>query len=189
MTTPPTKSPGLICRVERLRNSIFENGKISSHVERCEACQRFLQKNSALQHALTGAARTGQTTASPFLEQKILRSLTPPASAQTRPTLWTPALLSGALATALAVVALIQQSPQQAPSGSVLTKTLQLQEEPALKLALWEILSPKTEELLSAAPLQNEAEAVYSEALSAVHFLAMNFLPTTPQGLSGRTDE
>jgi hypothetical protein len=53
--------------------------------------------------------------------------------------------------------------------------------KPALPVPAGESSWPNTAELLQKDPLQDEANSVYSDARSAVNFLAINFLPSTPQ--------
>jgi hypothetical protein len=94
-----------------------------------------------------------------------------------------PLLAWAGAAAALAAVAVVFFRP--APSEDVATA-----KEPVPNLGqvlvaaenlsdgLWNTLKPSALDLSSAKPLQQEIESVYSDARSALDFLALNFLPS-----------
>ncbi|HTQ29988.1 MAG TPA: hypothetical protein VMI53_02155 [Opitutaceae bacterium] len=55
----------------------------------------------------------------------------------------------------------------------------------------WAAFTPSVDALLKQDPLQTEVDSVYADARSAVHFLALNFLPSAPvePGRNGETPQ
>ncbi len=83
-------------------------------------------------------------------------------------------------AVALAALALVSTRWIAAPQAT--PPVLQANASHAIE-EMWDRIQPSTDAILDAAPLQNEVDAVYSDARSAIGFLALNFLPSTSESI------
>jgi hypothetical protein len=158
----------------------------------CEDCQQFFGACDALTAALKRDAVRQWRDAPPGLEQTIIRAV----NLSTRESAHLPrgsgAWMSFAVVAACALgVMLVYQS--RAPAGSAVPASAANVAtanavDPATLAAANEIIAsvpsdllaemqPKAEALLQQDPLQNEVDAIASDARTAVSFLARNFLP------------
>jgi hypothetical protein len=183
-------------------------GPGSAHVATCEDCQAFFATCDELDLALTRSAAREWSEPPANLEQNILRAVRldaaeasrldsePGKSAAPRLAPWT---LTGAVAcAAFALVALQDRFVPVRPieTAPVARATVQpvadaaTSNDPAVLAKARELIAsvpilseirPRTEALLQQDPLQNEVDALKSDARHAVRFLAMNFLPTSAE--------
>lgn len=154
---------------------------VSRHLETCPACRADDAAHARLCEALRAEAAGGRAAAPPFLAGRIVHTLAarPPA---TSPRFgWLAVGLTGTTALAAVVLALALRfwpSPNP-PATPSLTNS---GPKPLAPTLLAETALPAAERLLELSgtldlPLQNELDAVMSDARSAVQFLASNFLP------------
>ncbi len=195
--------PGLTCRLARFWSSVlidgaagYSPGWLLRHLEGCPCCQEYLVADRALERSLRQAAIRVPHSPPPFLQARILNTLkrsTQPAP----PSHWPrTAVLPASMAAGLALLTLILYHPPSQPDATGTPRPSSapssgLRSRQAAELNLWTLVPPcppAAAALLDASPLQNEADAVYADALSAVRFLAMNFLPIT-SGSSGPESE
>lgn len=180
--------PRFMCRVARGSLSIFGDttgpeprGPGAGHVAGCEDCQSFFAVEDdftrVLKRDAAGIAR--QTPAG--MEERLLRAIAESAegsapmgaeSRRRRGARWgAMAGLAGAMACAVAVFAYYQS---KTPRGGTATP------DGGVSVAGqdWTTLQPSAEALLTGEVLQNEADAMLSDAQSAMRFLERNFLLT-----------
>jgi hypothetical protein len=193
--------PRFTCRLARGALAIFgdtANGPVprgpgAAHVAACADCQRFFAAGDELDRALRCDAAAEWHESPADLGASILRAVrqsTPPPRPRVHYGLW----LSFAGASAAVALAFLvyQRPPPIAPAlpptpvaPTVTTST----SDPAIFAAARQLIAavptdlldemrPRAEALLAQDPLQNEVEAMESDARSAVRFLALNFLPT-----------
>ncbi|MCX6951236.1 MAG: hypothetical protein NTV51_03490 [Verrucomicrobia bacterium] len=192
-----TERPRLICRVVQGWVSVVGDGAAPApggwgarHVAGCACCQGFFGMGRELDAALRRGAQTQFVAAAPGLEQRINDAIARSVREAAAPTRRSrPGLAMGSWALAgaaasLVVAVLVSQrlaGPAEATRnpGAPLVST----GEPDGSLTgdgLLDRWEPKATALLEGEPLQREVEAVYSDARSALGFLALNFLPKTP---------
>jgi len=191
--------PRFTCRLVRGCLSVLGDttagtprGPGAAHVATCADCQEFFSAGNELELALKRDAAREWRDAPTGLEQQILRAVdraAPAPAARGSRTGW----LSLAGATACAVVAALvyqQQTqpialPATAPARATAVAstadpamvTVARQIVAAVPTDLFVQMQPQAEALLRQDPLQNEVDAVKSDARTAVRFLARNFLP------------
>lgn len=207
MKNSPSAESRFTCRVVRGCLSIFGDtsgpeprGLGASHVAACEDCQQFFGACNELALALKRDAVREWRDAPGNLEQNIMRAVnlaareTAPATRSSRGA-WMSFAAVGACAVAVALV-LQFRTPTSGPltttqanaaaAIAVDPDTLAAASEALASLPadLLAQVQPKAQELLQQDPLQNEVDAIASDARKAMGFLARNFLPTSPDQAS-----
>ena len=181
MKNPPSSHPRLRCRLVRLWTP--DAGPRSRHVESCADCREYFQASDALESALRRDAVRHAPEFPAGLERSILLAIreSGPAPAPARQRLgW---LAATAVAVAAAVVAIITLQPGSRPAAPLAQATAPTAApviaaaSPSISVRLWNAVVPRAETLVPANPLQQELTSVYSDARSAIDFLALNFLP------------
>lgn len=179
--------PRLTCRVVQGWVSIMGDGAApapgtlgAQHVASCECCGRFFSHGRDLEASLRGAAAGRSALVTPGLEQRIIaavgrsaREAQTATSERARPGFGMGALAWAGATASVALMILVFQpgrvTERSRPGPTTVPRTEDLADNaadltPSDALGLWDT-----------APLQREAEAVYSDARSALGFLAMNF--------------
>ena len=202
MKNSPSAESRFTCRVVRGCLSIFGDtsgpeprGLGASHVGACEDCQQFFGACDELALALKRDAVREWRDAPGNLEQNIMRAVNlaarenAPAARGSRG-VWLSFAAVGVCAVAVALV-LQFRTPSGAPlttaqvnaaaANAIDPDTLAAAGDAlaALPAELLAQVQPKAEELLQQDPLQNEVDAIASDARKAMGFLARNFLPTS----------
>jgi hypothetical protein len=190
-THVPEAHPRLVCQIVR-QWSVVSDGRTPGHVARCADCQAYFAATRELQSALREDAakvRRSAETTSPAFEPQLRRAIrnAAPEPANARPTMLRRAWGIGGLcaAAALAVALSLRTDPGSQPEPLA---SASAREDAAVIITAVESLSsdlvesviPKAGELVAQNPLQQEFGSVYSDVRSALDFLALNFLPTTP---------
>jgi hypothetical protein len=186
----PVSSPRVLCRVVRQWCAIA-GSQSSRHVASCAECQRYFARVSEFDHALRrDAMEITQINAvgTDSLERQILRAVrnsAPARRADSRPQGW---LLGGlAAAAAIAIGAVLfhgsfpgssqEQIARANPMPAAADAEIIVDAVESLSYRLVDSVIPTTGEFVATNPLQREMSSVYSDARSAVDFLALNFLP------------
>ncbi len=201
MNASKEKRPRLTCRLVRAwaairereagaADSSFEAGlppAACRHVAACADCRRFFVESRSLEQALRREAAMGRPPVPEGLARRVSLAVagSEPPRARAFPGLAIAAC--GAAAVALAVFVFDRNSPAVAPdsrAGADSAEVTRLAAEVAtLPGALWESAKPSATAVWTEEPLRREADAVYSDARSAVGFLEANFIPDS----GGRT--
>ena len=144
---------------------------VRRHLANCGCCQEYFRAAQKLERSLGAAARGLQEEVSPFLEPRIVhalrRSQAPVVARSGFP--WS-AILAGGVAAGVAGIFWLGEPPPTpalpppAPSPGLFSA---ISKQP-IDFKLWSLLPSATEDLLNANPLQQEADAVYADARSAV---------------------
>lgn len=192
-----TDRPRLACRVVQGWAAVAGDGAApragawgARHVAACEDCGRFFARGDALETSLRRGAMALSAEAVPGLEQRIndavarsvrMGTAVPPS----REGFSGFAMGSWALAGAAAsvAVALLVSQQMKSPRDAGRPEGLVTAPVPAGTVAgdgLLDGLSPDATALLQGEPLRREVDAMYSDARSALGFLALNFLPKSP---------
>ena len=205
MKNSPTDQPRFTCRLVRGGLSIFGDtsgpvprGPGAAHVAACADCQQFFGACDDLAVALKRDAAREWREAPASLEQNIMRGVKLSSRAAAPVARGTWVSFAAAAACAVAVVLVYQA---RMPSGSTLpatgTNVASPSIDPGALAAAQEIIAavpgdlfaqmqPKAQEILQQDPMQQEVDAIASDARKAVAFLARNFLPNpTGQPASG----
>ena len=193
VTASSENQPRLACRFVRQWCAIFSDRR-PSHVAACTSCRAYFAASRSLEETLRRDAPDISSEAfatSGALEQNILRAVRisarkPENSRRSFPgRTWTVGAL-GAIAAVVAVfVTLDRNSTSRVETRLVESSTA---EDAAVIIDTVETLSselvdsviPSAGMLVSKNPLQQELGLVYSDMRSALDFLKLNFLPTTP---------
>ena len=184
MNSSPPPSTRFSCRMIR-RWSAVAGSTAPRHVATCPACQAFFAAGNRLDLALTRAAAAESQPAPAGLERRIVQAIDFSRRPATRSARHGTLLsLSGVAACALAVLFTLRQPT---------TPALGVARAPAIfaEAAVGDDAAAEPSwslQLLTQNPLQNEVDAVYAHARSAVRFLALNFLPTPSPGAFERGD-
>ena len=194
INVPSSSEPPLLaCRFVRQWCAIF-NEQRSGHVAACTSCQTYFAASRSLEETLRqDASEVGfdTFTASPALERNILRAvrLSAPEPENVRRSFPGRTWAVGALGAIAAVVAVFVTLDRDATSRvEPRLAEASTAEEAAVIIDTVETLSnelvgsviPSAGMLVSKNPLQQELGMVYSDMRSALDFLKLNFLPTTP---------
>lgn len=178
MNTSPVPSR-LFCRMVR-----HWSGAQSSHVARCAACQEHFAVAGALEAALRRDARQSGFEPKGDMTRRIMRAVQEsaaarrPAPARGRGGMW---VLGGALAALAFSVVIFQHGVSEKPAqvsradAEAIVATVN-----ALSDQLVDTVIPTAGAIVADNPMQRELDSIYSDARSALGFLALNFLPATP---------
>lgn len=191
MKTSVSKEPRLMCRLVQGWVSVFGDGAAvpqrgvgARHVATCACCRQYFHACSALESSLRRGARDENETADPDLERRIVAAIHASARRPRRRRSPLAAIsLVGAAACAAFAVVLASRTPVP-PTGSSMASLRVATARDSAASKLWGELRPAADAILDAQPLQREADAVYSDARSAIGFLALNFLPSVPASLA-----
>ena len=169
----------LICRLVRGWTSLFGEatagefrGLGARHVATCDDCRCFFAAGDELESALKrDAAR--QTAVPPAgIEQRIMGAVNVSAlRPRSRPTRYLPLTLACAAAGIALTVMVFQWQPQRPREVAAAHPAVAPDQ-------VWTSLKPSAEALLSGDPLQQEVDAVVTDAQSALRFLERNFSPS-----------
>jgi hypothetical protein len=160
-------------------------GGRSRHIDSCADCRQFFHASDELESALRRDAVKYAPEPPTGLEHRIMQAVersTRPAPATRSPLAL---ILAGSAVAAVALLALLVKYPVL-PGRDNTTPNQTAQVDDALVVAksistLWQnSVVPKAQTLVTDNPLQHELDSVYSDTRSALNFLALNFLPTSP---------
>jgi hypothetical protein len=181
-TSIVTDSPTLACRLVRTGRALLsadaaaDEGFGARHIASCPDCQALFGAVDELEFSLRREAASGRAPVPHGLDEHIIRAVHASRVPRSRKNRALPLVSFASVAAAVALtVAYVQRSaaPVTAPSrpGAIAGANV-------LPADLWTTLpSAATAALQRQNPLQNEANAVYADAKSALQFLALNFLP------------
>lgn len=183
--------PRFVCQVARQWHALTD--RELRHVAGCVDCQAFFRASHALETELRRQTAADLPAISPMLERRILQAVRMAAddaasgrevSRSREPRRWWPGAIAGsALVAALLLMAWpggIGLRSDNRTNGSMPRDdaAVVMTAVQTLSTQLVENVLPATGELVANNPLQQEADSVYSDARSALGFLAMNFLPS-----------
>jgi len=183
--TTSSANPRFTCQVVRFARALMENVG-GAHVSSCPDCQVFYRAMGELDAALrretpaTREAIVGESSSE--LERSIMRAVREAkAAADPAPSRlpgWTWAL-SGVAAAAVAAVFVFHQpaASSHAVAGPSDDALAVIDAVESFSTKLTERVIPATGSLAANNPLQRELGSVYTDARSALNFLALNFLP------------
>ena len=190
MNTTPVR-PRFYCRLVRLSSA---PGRVSRHAEGCADCRQYFLTSTRLESALRRDAVRFAPPAPAGLERGIMqaiRSAAPaPVPARSRHGWFAGVSVATAAAVALAVV-VVQHPPRVQPVTVAVkspTPEVVIPGESISTRFINAVVPPATT-LVAATPLQNELDSVYSDARSALDFLALNFLPSSSGLIASRSDQ
>jgi predicted anti-sigma-YlaC factor YlaD len=183
MKTEMMERPGLICHM--VRGWAAVSGNVArGHVAHCACCRNFFAAGDGVEQALRRTASQQRIAAPVGMEQRIfaaVRAAEKPARRSAAPSIgfWS---LTGVAAAVVAAFIFIPGGlrDRSEKTDTVVDSTDAASTLAALKAApgsLWAKLEPSAAEAMHTALLQTEADALASDARSAIHFLALNFLP------------
>ncbi len=171
--------PRLACRLARTVSAVREN-PASRHLATCPDCQAWLAASTRLDAALRRSAPAARPVAAADLDARILAAVhaaaVAPAPASTMPARGWLALATGLAAAAVLAFTfspgLRPDRIHPADEAAAFAATVG-----TLSGQLVDQVLPSAGTLIAENPLQDELSAVYTDARSALHFLALNFLP------------
>jgi hypothetical protein len=193
----PTSSPSprLVCQVVRATRVFFENAG-GDHIDVCADCQAFFRPADHLDLELRREAavqRRAASEPSTELERSIMRAVRderdaarPAAARRSSPAPWW--AMGVVAAAAVAVMVYFQRpatsSPDHAATPDDAVAVVDAVENFSAKIT--DTVIPATGALVANNPLQRELGSVYSDARSALNFLALNFLPNATGAAAGK---
>ena len=195
MNASVSNRPRALCRLVQGWVSVFGDGTTvpprgfgARHVAACECCRQFFAGSAVLESTLRREAVLENEAAPSELERRIIEAVhrtARPQPVRRRAPLAVLSLAGAAAGVALAflifqksgvsVTGPVRPADRDVASGNQLTA--------ATVGKAWSELRPAAGAILNGEPLQREADAVYSDARSAIGFLALNFLPAVPAAL------
>ncbi len=183
-TSPPTNS-SFRCTVAR----IFGH---DGHAASCPDCQAYQTAALALETALRRDAFGNRPPFDPRLNDRVVDALRA-ARQDVRPSRSYTGILSfGGAAVAAMVAAFafrLWTSPEEVQTELATADVTQLVADAgSLSKRLWQAVEPSAAALADHSPLQEEIESVYSDAQSALSFLAVNFLPSPSESTAQAAD-
>lgn len=172
--------PRLACRLVRTWSALREDSH-PAHLDTCPDCQAWRARASSLEHDLRRSARAIPVVPPSDLDRRILGAVAhsrAPAAASTPTRTWLPFAAFGAAAAAIAVAFVALQRPA---SEAALSRA----DAHALVATVSDLSTQFVGDVIPSAgtmiaeknPLQHEMDAVYTDAQTALDFLALNFLP------------
>ncbi len=190
MNTTPVR-PRFYCRLVRLSSA---PGRASRHAEGCADCRQYFLASTRLESALRRDAVRFAPPAPAGLERGIMQAIRDaapaPARSHSRAGWFAGVSVATAAAVALAVI-LVPHPPRVQPAMAVVKSPapeVMVQGE-SFSTRLINAVVPPAATLVAAAPLQNELDSVYSDARSALGFLALNFLPSSSGLIDARSGQ
>jgi hypothetical protein len=184
MKNPSSSTPRFRCRLVRLWCP--DTGPQPRHAESCADCREYFRASDALDSALRRDAVRNAPEFPAGLERSILlavraSSRAPARSARSPWFLLGGGLIAAAAAVAMAVV-LLQPASRVQPGSLAANPTpsapVVAAADGSITARLWNAVIPTAGTLVADNPLQQELKSVYSDARSALDFLALNFLPS-----------
>ena len=178
-TTPPR--PRFFCRLVRLWST---SGQSSTHAESCEECRQYFRAAAKLESALRRDAIRFAPPAPAGLERGIMQAIRAATPVRSRAPSHLGWFAGGGVAAAAAValaVVLLQHPPQAQPTVVVVKTPAAEKVVPGESISdrlYSEVITPAGT-LVANNPLKNELDSVYSDARTALDFLALNFLPSS----------
>ena len=151
------------------------------HAAGCPECRRFFAESRGLEQALRRGAAFGLPPIPEGLERRVAVAVAKSQPPEARPFPWRAAVAGGVAALALAVFVFDRESrvPPRASGEEIGAADVNrlAAEVNRLPGAIWESARPSAAAVWTEEPLRREADAVYSDARSAVVFLKANFIP------------
>lgn len=194
MNASDSKRPRLVCRLVRFQCFVFgpanqAPGSGSRHIEACEACQQFFSACREVETSLRREAASARMDPSDGLDQAVIRAVrfsqpNPQRSSLIRVSIVSFAALAAGVALAVFV---LYRPPSQIERGNAPAETVNVASTTdSTPAGLWNEFEPKASELVDQSSLQHELDSVYSDAHSALAFLQLNFLPSSPKNSQPR---
>jgi hypothetical protein len=177
----------LSCRVVRWRAGVLGGVPAPQHLEACADCRRYFAACDELDMALRGDAMKIEAQPPTGLDRAILVTLGT-AVVDRRPKRVPSVLVVAAAAFVMgALIAigfrtgwwhgLVEPARGASPDVIALADAAEVWSD-----RVWNSTLPAAGEFVQDNALQQEVDAVYADARSAVDFLALNFLPTAENG-------
>ena len=188
MSSTPSSRPRFVCRVVRVWHAVLPGpagrGR-SRHIDACADCRKFFQAGEELESALRRDAARYAPAPPEGIERRIMQAVER-STRTARPARSPLALiLAGSAVAAVALLAFFVKYPVFPERAGAATNP-NAQVNDALVVArsisaLWQnSVVPSAQTLVAENPLQHELDSVYSDTRTALNFLALNFLPTSP---------
>ncbi len=189
-TSPSSTRPALSCQLARTWHALFggDRASASGHIARCSACQEHFAREDAFSLGLGRDARRVHATPRAGFEQSIFNAVQRSARIAPVPTVSPFArfsfvsLTATAACAAIAFVALrdsdVGPATPRTADGDLATAAVTALETSAAKL--FAQVEPRADALLQKDPVRTQVDAFSADARTAVRFLALNFLPSTP---------
>jgi hypothetical protein len=177
----------LLCRLVRrwemqMGPASGESALTQRHIEQCEACQEFFSEDLAFEQNLRRGAAFVKTEPEAGMELRILQAVTATRTVRRRERFrsflfagvalaWTLIQRPHATESKETGIAAVEKSGKE--SGGLAT--------PTSTHGWWTAWDAQHSALAMAEknPLQEEIDSVYTDAQTAIGFLALNFLPTS----------
>lgn len=199
MNTPSPDRPRLSCRLARLRCALRGDatGANSAHVQGCPVCQQHFAAVAAFDGALRRDVARATTKDFPAgLERRVILAVAESRVATPAPSRngfgWLAATGIAAAVAAVALVLSLRHAPD-APGSVVVQATTPAVTTPlkAIEPApTWGTVVSTASTLAPENPLESELQYVYSDARTALRFLALNFLPAgAAESIPSRRDD
>lgn len=176
-------SPQLTCRVVRFWSLACRDNAQPDHLRTCEACRAYFLASHQLDTVLRENSFSVQVEMPSNLEHRVMRAvhsyapLTPASRQPSR--VFSYALAGSAAALAVVTIAYFYSGAHSHPSPAS-EYAADVAQVVASVRAFPANLTQKIQapaQRLNENPLQREVQNVYSDAESALNFLAVNFLP------------
>ncbi len=177
----PNPTPRLRCRCVRAWCAL--GGSAAGHLAQCAECRTYFAAGETLDAALRRDAAINREPADPERVRDILqavRTSVAPTEARERRSwsaLWP--IATAAAAAAVVVGFSLRGRGEVMPPGNSTTEARVLADQvKSFSSNLVESVLPSAGEMVANNPMQDELDAIYTDAKSAWGFLALNFVPS-----------
>lgn len=192
--SPSSLRPRLICRAIRAAR-VFSDRAGGDHLDGCVDCQAFFRPAEQFEFELrreASARRHAAVEPATELERSILRAVREERAAAPRAVVEkrspSPLWSLGAVAAAAIVALVYFQRPATSLSHPAVpddaVAVVDAVEDLSVKIT--DTVIPEAGAMVANNPLQRELGSVYTDARSALNFLALNFLPSGAAAPSGK---
>lgn len=183
MKNTSSSRPRFVCRIVRQWSAVAAGGG-ARHAESCADCQAYFESAAALDSAFrreAGAWAQAMPEPSVGFEHRLLRAVAQPAVSAATKRPWVGYGAWAATAAFAVAVAFVFFRPSSGPTraSNQENAAMLVSAVESVSRGLMETVIPTTGALVARNPMQREFDAIYSDARSALGFLALNFLPAS----------
>ncbi len=181
MKTTPSSRPRLFCQVVRRWSVVVDRGG-APHAASCADCRAYFAATQDFEAALrrdAGAWAQLAPTPSVGFEQRVAKAVARAKAPATviRSHTWHGAWAAAASLAVVAALVVFRPASGPTPDDLRAKDALGTGAVQAVSRGLVETVIPTTGALVANNPMQREFDAIYSDARSALGFMALNFLP------------
>ncbi|MBI4624794.1 MAG: hypothetical protein HY736_16455 [Verrucomicrobia bacterium] len=186
MNTTPSLRSRLVCRAVRLccLSGRPATGKRARHIEACGDCRQYFSACDELESGLRRDAARSAPAAPVGLERGIIQAVRMAQPVPARPRFRIVPVAGIAIAAAAVAIVALRQPLRVDDAGTAANPSAEasalLDAVDSISEQWWNSVLPSATTAVQDNALRRELDAVVADARSALGFLALNFLPSSP---------